>query len=732
MWSCALLLLQAPSAERRENALETLITAHCAECHGAERPKGDLDLEAWVDGSIPFSAESLRESLERVRERLLLGEMPPPSRPRPTENELDGALAWLDANLPQEAIAKPSLRRLNRSEYERSVRDLFGVSYSTREFFPADDVGAMFDNDAAVASVSELGVERWIEAAERVAARALPPLVDCSTRLLGATELKSEGGITRRATELSMYSGGKAFAEIEVPRNGRYRIEVIAWGDMAGDEAPRLAIEVDGRSLGELEIHAEHGAKDTLEVSAAFSAGEHEFSARFVNDFYVEEGLNVKRQDRNAHVASLALIGPLDPAPATRFTEWIDGLLAKQSFEAALGELGLRVWRRPLDSAEVQRLSKLSDPAQASRERAGVALVALLASPNFLYRIESTKNAASLSGFELATRLSYFLWASAPDARLLELAASGELLDEKVRAAEIRRLLRDARSRSLVEEFGAQWLGWRALEHSTPDPHTFPAANEALLSSMRQESEAFFEAMLREDRPLDEFLDADFTFVDERLARLYGIEGVSGAGLRRVHLDDRERGGLLGQAAILTATSNPTRTSPVKRGKWVLETLLGSRVPPPPPGVGALLDPAPGVAPKSLREQLDLHRSKQDCASCHNRLDPLGFALEGFDASGQRRTHDGAADIDARGTFADGSEVNGVRELKQYLKSRGAFPHALARALFLYALGRAPARGEARELQKAVDELPVEKRTLASVIEVVCRQTAFLHAGTSP
>lgn len=707
-----------------------MIEAHCAECHGGKHPKGNLNLEAWIDGATPLSAESLREPLERVRERLLLGEMPPPSRPRPAESELDGALAWLDAALPGEAIAKPTLRRLNRSEYERSVRDLFGVSYSTRESFPADDVGAMFDNDAAVASISELGVERWVEAAERVAAGALPPLVDCSTRRLGAEELKSEGGVTRRPSEISMYSPGKAFAEVEVPRNGRYRIEVVAFGDMAGDEAPRLAIEVDGRSYGELKIHAQRGATDTLAVSATFPAGEHEFSARFVNDFYVEEGLNVKRQDRNAYVASLALIGPLDPAPATGFTEWLDALLAKQPFEAALSELGLRVWRRPLERAEVQRLAKLSDSSLPARERARSALVALLASPNFLYRIESTPSGA-LSGFELATRLSYFLWASAPDARLLELAASGALLDVKVRAAAIRRLLRDARSRSLVEEFGAQWLGWRALEYATPDPHTFPAVNEALLGSMRQESEAFFEAMLREDRPLDEFLDADFTFVDERLARLYGIEGVAGEGLRRVHLDDSERGGLLGQAAILTATSNPTRTSPVKRGKWVLETLLGSRVPPPPPGVGALLDPAPGVAPKSLREQLDLHRSKQDCASCHNRLDPLGFALEGFDASGQRRTHDGAADIDARGTFADGTVVNGVRELKQYLKSSGAFPHSLSRALFLYALGRAPTRVQARELQKAVDELPAETRTLASVIEVICRQTAFLQAGAS-
>ena len=235
--------------------------------------------------------------------------------------------------------------------------------------------------------------------------------------------------------------------------------------------------------------------------------------------------------------------------------------------------------------------------------------------------------------------------------------------------------------------------------------------------------------MLREDRALDEFIDADFAFVDERLAQLYGIEGIQGAGLRRVRLDDRDRGGLLGQAAILTATSNPTRTSPVKRGKWILETLLGESVPPPPPGVGALGEAKPGVAAKSAREQLDLHRSKEDCASCHSKLDPLGFALEGFDAIGQKRTHDGEEPVDSRGQFADGTAVDGVLALKQYLLSRGTFPQAVARALFTYALGRAPSRSEQRLLAIDVTALAPESRTLASVIELVCRQPAFQNAG---
>ncbi|HTF86885.1 MAG TPA: DUF1592 domain-containing protein [Planctomycetota bacterium] len=729
MWSCALYLLQAPIAPSFENSLEPLIEAHCTECHSGARAEGELDLKAWTSDSASLEASAMRESLERVRDRLLRGEMPPANRPRPDEAALDRAFAWLDGQLPREALERPSLRRLNRSEYERTVLDLLSVSFPTREHFPADDVGAMFDNDAASAGASELCVERWVEAAERIAALALPAIVESRTQTFAPAELQSEGGVTRRDGELSIYSSGKVNARCEFPRDGLYRIEVIAFGDLAGDELPRLSLEVDGRPLGERDLHAERGRTETLAASGRLERGEREVSARFVNDYYAPLYPDPKRRDRNAHIVRLAVVGPLDPQPATAFTEWLDTALAEGSLESALSRLGLRVWRRPLDGAELERLCSLAKSSASPRDGIRTALVALLASPNFLYRIESSVSGSDLSGFELATRLSYFLWASAPDQRLLELAARGELRSAQVRSGEIRRLLRDARSRSLAGEFAAQWLGWRALEQATPDSNTFPDADEALLTSMRQESEAFFEAMLREDRPLDEFLDADFTFVDERLARLYGIEGIRGEGLRRVRWNDRERGGLLGQAAILTATSNPTRTSPVKRGKWVLENLLDSHVPPPPPGVGSLAEPSSHAAPRTLREQLELHRTSADCSSCHARLDPIGFALEGFDAIGRRRAFDADGPIDCRGILADGTEINGLGELKQYVQQHGSFAQALARALFLYAMGRAPTRGEERELKQAVAAIPAPQRTLGSVIEVVCSQSAFLRAG---
>lgn len=726
MWLCALFLLQSDATAGVAQDLAPMLRAHCVDCHAAPRPKGDLDLAAWLKTGATAPGT---EALERVRERLALGEMPPADRPQPTAAELDVALNWLEANLPRSEAARPTLRRLNRSQYERTVRDLFGVAYPARELFPADDVGAQFDNEAAVASISELGVERWIEAAERVALRALPPEAESTTRKYGPKELETAGGAKRNPKSIGMSSNGSAVVRTTIPRESRYRITVEVTADQAGDEKARIAFDLDGRSMAEREITAERPELETLELILALPEGDHALAVRFVNDYYKPDHPDPKGRDRNVSVASITVTGPLDPPPKSEFLGWIDGELERGSRAGAIAALGQRVWRRPLTAKERQRLSALGKPATSDRERLRMALVSLLASPHFLYRVEATAIGEELGDFELATRLSYFLWASAPDPRLLKLAADGELQHASARSAEIRRMLRDARSRSIVEEFAAQWLGWRALESTTPDPRAFPDADSALTSSMRQESEAFFEAMLREDRDLDEFIDADFTFVDARLAKLYGMEGVEGDGLRRVRILDEVRGGLLGQAALLTVSSNPTRTSPVKRGKWILETLLGSRVPPPPPGVDALEESTGSGARLRLREQLELHRSKQECAGCHVRLDPLGFALEGFDAIGRLRTHDGDVELDVRGVTADGTELNGVGDLKRYLLERGAFPRALGRALFAYALGREPSRSEDRALLIDIDAIDPRSRNLAAVIDLVCKQPAFLRAG---
>ncbi len=711
-----------------DTALEPLLSAHCFECHAGEEPKAELDLSRLLTPPSPGGSVLRRETLARVRAVLAAGEMPPLREPRPPAELLEAALGALERELGPE-VERPRLRRLNRVEYEHAVRDLFGVGYPARELFPADDVGALFDNDAVAAAASGLHVERWIEAAERVAALALPLESQCETHAWGAAELAVAGGAQAQGASVSIYSAGSVAATHVVPRASRYRLELAGWGDLAGTELPRVALELDGRELAQRVFTHEGPALETLALTLELAQGGHEFGARFLNDHHAPEHPDPGERDRNVHVASLALVGPLDPPPETEFTRRVAEGLAHGSpgeeLTETLAALGLRVWRRPLAPEELARLAALTPGDAPPRARVRTALVALLASPNFLYKVERAEASARGRSFELATRLSFFLWASVPDDALLASAARGELVRAEALRAEVRRLLRDARSRALVEEFGAQWLGWRALTRATPDRELFPAADAALLSSMRQESEAFFEAMLREERPLDEFLEARFTFVDERLARLYGLEGVMGEGVRRVPLADDVRGGLLGQAALLTVTSNPTRTSPVKRGKWVLETLLGQRVPPPPPGVGALAEPDDTSAPQSLRARLERHRADPDCASCHAELDPLGFALEGFDAIGRARTHDGEGALDPRGELADGTVLEGVAALRAYLVASGRFPEALARALFVYALGREPSAADARELHSALGGLAAEQRTLAGVIELVCACSAF-------
>lgn len=721
--ACLLFLLVQEPADSRA-PLETLLREHCVECHSGDLPKADLDLGALVDPERPSATE--RGTLERVREVLALGEMPPARRPRPPADVLTAARGWLEAELGP-TPARPALRRLNRAEYEHAVRDLLGLAYPARELFPADDVGERFDNDAVAASVSELHVERWVEAAEALAERALPPDDGSETRVFEAGELGIEGGGSLQHTNVNLYSAGAVSITAAVSSPSRYRLELEGWGDLAGPERPRVVFEVDGRKVGHGEFSVEAPARETLDATFDLAAGMHGLAARFVNDHYAPDAEDPGERDRNVHVARLTLIGPLDPPPATAFTRRVDAALARGSLEEVLAEVGRRVWRRPLEADEVERLAALSSAEDSPRRRVRAALAGLLASPHFLYKVERADAGPTERAFQLASRLSFFLWASGPDDALLDLASTGQLARPETLRAQVHRLLADARSRSLVEAFGAQWLGWRMLERVAPDHGLFPEADATLLSSMRQESEAFFEAMLREDRPLDEFLSPHFAFVDARLARLYGLEGVEGEGVRRVPVEDPVRGGLLGQAALLTASSNPTRTSPVKRGKWILETLLGERVPPPPPGVGVLAEG--DDAPRTVRERLEQHRADPGCAACHAQLDPLGLALEGFDAIGRARTREGDAPLDTTGRLPDGTTLEGAAGLRDHLAASGRFPHALARALFLYALGREPDVGERAALERDVDALGTEERTLARVIELVASSEAFLGTG---
>lgn len=404
--------------------------------------------------------------------------------------------------------------------------------------------------------------------------------------------------------------------------------------------------------------------------------------------------------------------------------------------EQAVRRFARRAWRRPVTDAEVRRLVRfvevIGSEGGAIADGVRLAVQAMLASPQFLFRWEldpestGPEGVRSLNDYELASRLSYFLWSSMPDEALLVLAEEGALTKAGVLEAQVRRMLGDSKARALVENFGGQWLQVRNLAGATPDPGLFPGFDETLRAAMRAETELFFEAILKEDRSILEFIESDFTFLNERLARHYGLAGVEGDAFRRVQLDPGSvRGGVLTHASVLTITSNPTRTSPVNRGKWILEQVLGAAPPPPPPNVPELKNDAAAIQGASLRQRMELHRAKPECAICHTKMDALGFALENFDAVGAWREQDGKFSIDAAGVLPDGRAFSGPAELKRILKSENAFVRCLAEKMLTYALGRGLEYYDKCAVDDICAALVAQKYRFSSLVIAIVKSEPF-------
>ncbi|HEY8503799.1 MAG TPA: DUF1592 domain-containing protein, partial [Gemmataceae bacterium] len=444
---------------------------------------------------------------------------------------------------------------------------------------------------------------------------------------------------------------------------------------------------------------------ETYEVKARVKEGAQTVSVAYTNDFSDPDAEDPERRDRNLYVRSLEIEGPFDakpkPPPETHRRVIFVRPTGPEDEDAAarkiLAEFARRAYRRPVKPEEIDRLMKLVELAKSEGEpfeaRIRLALRAVLVSPHFLFRVEpdpeDPNGVRELNDFELATRLSYFLWSSMPDEELFRLAEKGELGKPEVLEAQVRRMLADPKAEALVENFVGQWLNLRLLGTVSPDRKTYPAFDEKLRAAMQRETELFVGRIIREDRSLLEVLDADYTYVNERLAKHYGIEGVKGEEFRLVRLPDDRRGGVITQASVLTLTSNPTRTSPVKRGKWVLENLLGTPPPPPPPDAGELSEAKEEILKGSLRERLEQHRRDPTCAVCHQRMDPIGFGLENFDGIGAWRGKDGNFAIDPSGELPDGSRFDGPAGLRAVLKKRAdEFRRCTAEKLLTYALGR--------------------------------------------
>jgi hypothetical protein len=663
--------------------------------------------------------------------------MPPPDRAQPDADAVAAVVAWIDAELGtgRPDPGRVTIRRLNRTEYRNTVRDLLGVHYDTDAHLPADDVGYGFDNIGDVLSLPPALLEKYLAAAEAIAARAVvdedpahPPV-----HRVAAGELTVTGGGSQRGGAAWLHSSGMVGATHRFPRDGEYVLRARAWGQQAGPDPVRMAFRAGRANLGVVAVPAT--APTTYEVRARVKAGTHGVGVVFTNDYYRPDHPDPKQRDRNMAVEWLEIVGPVDaPVVADAQRRLVPRPPSAEPAAAAAylrevaGAFLARAWRRPLRDGELDRLLAAVEagaaPGATFHARLRLAVTAALVSPHFLFRVELDPEAAAdawrVGDFELASRLSYFLWSSMPDDELFALARRGELARDDVLAGQVRRMLRDPRASELSRNFAAQWLHLRGLDEAAPDPERFPGVDDALLDAMRAETELFFEAVLREDRSVWDFLDGDFTFLNEKLAKHYGIEGVKGDRMRRVRLDGTRRAGVLTQASVLTVTSNPDRTSPVKRGKWILEALLDAPPPPPPPGVGTLeeVEAAQGA---TMRERLALHRADPNCASCHVRMDVLGLGLENFDAVGRWRTHEGARPVEAGGTLPDGRSFDDPAGLRAILRADPAFLRSLSRHLLTFALGRGLTDGDeaaVRDLVAALEREPTLKRLILGIVRL--------------
>lgn len=740
LWPC-LVLAGGLAAQRTDypEGIRTLLADHCFDCHAGADVEGNLDL-----ARLPATAEpDFLARLLRVRDKVRTAAMPPPADAHLEDEDRARLVAWIEGAAAARADALPppsptiSIRRLSRGQLAGVLRDLFGVGSDPVRELPADDLGYGFDTVADAMSFSSLHLEKYLAVASDVATQVID-LEDPTSPGVQRTEVETvaEGvdGVSGDGDFANFYTNAEVGWAVTLPRAGHYELRVRAYGDQAGDAAPRLELTVDGGIVAAFDVPEERAAAATKTTGLDLDGGARRVTVRFVNDFYAPDAADRRRRDRNLRVDWVEVVGPLDARPVPAGSRWWwqhdrpEAASAARA-RAVLAPLLERAWRAPVDPTALEELVAVVQDAVARGEKYAVglraAIVALLSAPSFLFRIDGADgdDPAVRAQYQLAARLSFFLWSSVPDDALMARARAGQLGDPGVCDAEVARLLRDARASALATEFAAQWLELRTLRDVSPDPGRFGAIPPTLLADMQRETELLFEAVFREGRDVRELLTADFTFLNRRLAAHYGHAGIDSEDLRRVPVPDPRRAGVLGHASVLTLTSNPTRTSVVKRGKWVLENLLGDAPPPPPPGTasleGAVIDSA-----ADLRAQMARHRADEACAACHTRMDALGFAFEGLDAVGRFRLTE--PPIDDRGELAGGRIVQGLGGLRTLLAADPAFPRALATKLFVYAIGRPPDAADAVRIEAMVQAC--ERRgsvTVADLVLGTVRQPAF-------
>ena len=784
---CASALLPCSVAAAAETMAVTaqrdLLDKYCLGCHNYSDYAGGLEFEIFDPGSAHENAKVA----ERMLRKLRAGMMPPAGKPRPDVESVRAFATTLEREIDSQAkpdLGEPKLHRLNRTEYTNAVRELLALEIDAAQFLPSDDASRGFDNQAGALTLSPALLDAYLSAAARISRLAV-----------GTTAAPTQ--VTYRVAEdttqnyhvegLPFGTRGGLAIDHTFPSDGNYTLKVFSvnlgnmgnfrpFGEIRGEQ---VLVYVDGRRISQVDWDKAlgvgrrfddegSGQLRTIDVKVPVKAGLHHVGVTFLATNYAP-GLDMNRAfDRSTietgglpgftfypHIGSVRIDGPYEASEATsspsRERIFVchparpdeDDVCARKIATA----LARRAYRGYATSKHVDTLmdfyalgrrdGSFDDGIEAVVQR-------VLSDPKFVYRVEATPAGVSsgaayrISDLDLASRLSFFLWSSIPDEPLLHLAESGQLGKDEVLRREIRRMLADPRAAALTKNFAGQWLGLRNLPAHAPVVDQFPDFDDNLRQAFRREVELLFNSLIVEDRSVVDLLTANYTFVNERLARHYGIAGVRGSYFRRVQLNDSQsaRWGLLGKGAVLTVSSQPGRTSPVIRGNWVLKTLLGVPAPDPPPNVPALAakpgDAAGNTKPPSMREQMVQHRSNPACQGCHKLMDPIGFALEPFDAIGRSRTEDGGNPIDARSEMYDGTPVDGPGGVRTFLlKHQDQYVRNFAQNLLTYALGRGMEYDDMPAVRSIVHSAASDDYRMKSLIEAIAMSDLF-RMNTAP
>ena len=732
---------QPPTAAAFKAATDALFNGTCFQCHN------DLEVAGGIDFGHYLSVQSLstdRDLWDLVLAKIKAGEMPPADAERPPAEQVSTLVKFLEAEFERaDANLKPdpgrvTARRLNRAEYTNTIRDLLAVEFRADRNFPTDDSGDGFDNIGDVLTVSPVLMDKYFSAAGRIAKRAfaaepLPKPIEFEYSL--------------RFRNLRRLNPSNVEATHRIDFDADYTLRIGLPGQRAADAKPvTLGVWVDGKLAQTTVIETKPSGLvyfnpySETEIRVALPEGDHTFRLGFIDDAFVTTLAreDIYKDSVNKWIGSMTVIGPFPSKAAKPSRAKVlvcDPNTGALCVDKILSTLARRAYRRPVTRADVAALTKFVAMAkadgQSTEQGIALAIQAMLVSPHFLFHIERDLNPIDptsvhrISDVELASRLSYFLWNSMPDDVLLGVAERRQLSAPAVLNAQVARMLADPKASAMAENFAGQWLEIRNLDSIKPDPQKFPAWGPELREAMKTETRMFFDSILRENRPISDFLDARYTFLNELLANYYGIDGVRGPEFRRVELTTSERGGVLSQGSVLAVSSYPTRTSVVIRGKYILQNILGAPPPPPPANVPPLNEDTVGTV-ASLRAQMDKHRADPTCASCHSRMDPLGFGLENYDAIGKWRTQDGSFPVDSSGILPSGKSFSTPAEMRQVLSGMlPDFARCLTEKMLTYSLGRGLERYDRPTVQAITKQLAASGYGLRTLVNEVVRSLPF-------